>query len=73
MVVWSGQGNVVSCFFGEDLSEIVIFQQERDFGFHLFSGDGEFGCHCEFSNKRGIWEEVFAIALEDSIDLAIIQ
>ena len=64
---------MVSCFFGEDLGKVGIFQQERDFGFCFLSGDGKFGCCCELGNKRGVWEKSFAVAWKDSVDLAIVQ
>ena len=38
-----------------------------------FCSDGEFHSHSEFSNKQGVQEEMFAITLEDSVDLAIVQ
>ena len=64
---------MISCFFGEDLSEVGIFQQKEDFGFHLLSGDGKFSCCHELGNKRGVWKESFTIATEDSVDLVIVQ
>ena len=73
MVIRARQRNVVYGFFREDLSEVSIFRQERDFGFHLFCGNGKFCCHNEFGNKWGVQEEVLAITLEDPIDLAIVQ
>ena len=72
MVVGSGRGDVVGSFFGEDLGEVGIFQWEQDFGFCLFSGDGEFRCHSEFSNERGVREESFTITAKDSVDLVIV-
>ena len=73
MVVGSGRRDMVGCFFGEDLSEVGIFRRERDFRFCLFGGDGEFHCCSKLSNKQGVQEETFAIALENSVDLAIVQ
>ena len=73
MVIGSGRGDVVCCFFGEDLSKVGVFRREGDLGFHPFGGDSEFRCHGEFGNEWGVWEESFAIASEDSVYLAIIQ
>ena len=64
---------MVGCFLGEDLGKAGIFRQERDFRLCLFCGDGEFHCHCELGNKWGVWEEAFAIATEDPVDLAVVQ
>ena len=55
------------------MSEVGIFQQERDFRFHLLSGDGKFShCH-EFGDKQGVQEESFAIATKNPVDLVIVQ
>ena len=54
MVVRPEWGDMVSCFFGEDLSEVSIFQKEGDFGFCLLGGNGEFGCYYELGNKWGV-------------------
>ena len=73
MVIGSGRGDVVSCFFSEDLSEVGIFRWERDFEFRPFCGDGKFHCHSELGNEWGVWEEAFAVAAENPVDLAIVQ
>ena len=73
MVIGSGQGNVVSCFFREDLGKVGVLRQERDFGLHFFSSYGKLRCCSEFGDKRGVWKEMFAIILEDSVNLAIVQ
>ena len=73
MVIGSGGGNVVCCFFGEDLGKVSIFQWEGDFGFCLISGDGEFCCCRKFDNKWGAQEKAFAITSEDPIDLVVVQ
>ena len=73
MVIGSGEGYMVGCFLGEDLGEVGIFRRERDFGFRLFGGNGELRCHSEFGDEWGGWEEAFAIAAKDSVDLAIVQ
>ena len=52
---------------------ICVIQQERDLGFHLLSGDGEFGCHSEFINSGGVWKKMFTIALDNTIDEMIVQ
>ena len=73
MVIGSGRGDMVSCFFGEDLGKVGIFRREGDFGFHLFCSDGEFCSHSELGDERRVREEAFAIATKDSVDLAIVQ
>ena len=73
VIVGLGWGDVVSCFLGEDLGEVGVLRRERDLGFRFFGGDGKFCCHSKFGNERGVREEVFAIATEDPVDLAIIQ
>ena len=73
MIIWLGRENVVGRFFREDLSKVGIFQWEGDFGFRFFCSNGEFYCYSEFGNERGVWEEMFAIISEDSVDLVIIQ
>ena len=73
MVIGSGRGDVVSCFFGEDLGEVSVFGWERDFGFRFLGGDGEFYFHCEFGNEQGVREEAYTIATEDPVDLVIVQ
>ena len=73
MVIGLRWEDVVGCFFEEDLGKVRILQQEGDFRFCLLCGNGKFGCCCEFGNESGIWEEMFAITSEDSIDLAIVQ
>ena len=73
MVIGSGRGDMISCFLGEDLGEVGIFRQERDFRLCLFCGNGKFYCRCELGNKWGVWEEAFAIATEDPVDLAVVQ
>ena len=60
-------------FRSEDLGEVSVFQRERDFGFCLLCGDGKLSCCCKFGNERGVREEAFIIALEDPVDLAIVQ
>ena len=54
MIIWLGRGDMVSCFFREDLGEVGVFQWERDLGFHLFGSDSEFHCHSEFDNEQGV-------------------
>ena len=73
MIIRSRWGDVVSCFFGEDLSEVSIFRWEGDLRFRLFCDDSEFGCCSELGNEWRVWEELFTIAIEDSIDLVIVQ
>ena len=43
MVVGMRRGDIVSGFFREDLGKVSIFWWECNFGFRLFSSDGEFG------------------------------
>ena len=64
---------MVGGFLGEDLSKVRVLQQEGDFGFHLFCGNGEFSCHCEFGNEQGVQEESFAVISKDSLDLVIVE
>ena len=73
MVVGLGRGDVVGCFLREDLSEVGVFCREGDFGFRLFSGDGEFCCYSEFDNEWGVWEKAFTIASENPVNLVIVQ
>ena len=68
MIMRMGRGNMVSYFFGEDLSIVSILGWERDLGFHLFSGNGKLCCHSEFGNGISIWEELFAITSNDLVD-----
>ena len=55
------------------MSEVGVFRWEGDFGFRFFGSDSKLCCCSELGNKWGVWEEAFAIAAEDSIDLAIVQ
>ena len=64
---------MVSSFLGEDLSEVCIFQWKGDFWFCPFCGNGELSCCDELGNERGVWQELFAIFVKDSIDLTIVQ
>ena len=73
MIIETGRVNVVSCFFGEDLSVICIFQWERNIGLCLLSGNGEFDRCGELGNDRGVWKEVFTIASEHLVDKMVIQ
>ena len=55
------------------MDKVSILQWERSFRFRLFCGNGKF-CHCStFGNEWRVQKEVFAIAVEDSVDLVIIQ
>ena len=73
MVVGLGRGDVVGRFFREDLGEVGVFRRERNFGLRFLSGDSEFCRRGELCDERGVWEKAFAIASEDSVDLAIVQ
>ena len=64
---------MVSGFFREDLGEVSILRQERDFGFCLFGGDGKFCCCYELGDEQRVQEKSFAIASKDSVDLMIVQ
>ena len=55
------------------MGEVSIFPWERNFGFHLFSGDGKFCYCCEFGDEQRVWEEAFTITLEDPVALSVIQ
>ena len=50
-----------------------VYSDRRDFGFCLLRGNSKFGHYCEFSDEEGVLKETFAIALKDSVDLAIVQ
>ena len=73
MIVGSGRGDMVCGFFGEDLCKVRVFRQEGDFGFCFFHSNSKFGCCHELSNEWGIWEEMFTITSEDSVDSVIVQ
>ena len=73
MIVGIGRGNMVSCFFAEDLNIVGVFLQERDFRFRFFCSNSEFGYCSEFCNNKGVWEELFAITSKNPFDEAIVQ
>ena len=73
MVIWLGRENMVGGFLREDLGKVGILQWERDFRFHLFSGNNKFNCHNELGNDWRVQEGPSAVALEDPIDEAIVQ
>ena len=52
---------------------VGILSQEGDFRFCLFSDDSKFCCCSEFDNGGGVWEEMFTITLNDSVDKAVVQ
>ena len=54
MIIGSGRGDMVGCFLKEDLSEVSIFQLERDLEFCLFSGNGKLHCCSKLGNVGGV-------------------